>query len=76
VSKLIEVENKTSGFYGLVNGAATLTDLAGTENYTTFAPSNDVLKAILDDRNGRFTKDEATRDKDRFFTRPYRSWQL
>jgi len=66
VSKLIEVENKTSGFYGLVNGAATLTDLAGTENYTTFAPSNDVLKAILDDRNGRFTKDEATRDKDQF----------
>ncbi|MCV2231816.1 fasciclin domain-containing protein [Acholeplasma manati] len=66
VSKLIEVENKTSAFYGLVTGASTLTDLAGTENYTTFAPSNDELKAILDNKNGRFTKDEATRDKEEF----------
>lgn len=52
VSKLVEVETETSGFYGIVSESTVLDDLNGEDLYTTFAPTNTVVKNTIDkDRN-------------------------
>ena len=64
VSKAIEFETKTSAFFGLVNGANSISTLTTEDSHTVFAPTNTVIENILNSKNGQFTKDEASRDKD------------
>lgn len=56
VPKLIEYETETSGFQGIIKDAATLTELNGENAYTTFAPTNTVIKEALDQDRNAFTK--------------------
>lgn len=64
VAKALEFETKTSAFFGLVKGANSLSTLTTEDNHTVFAPTNTIIDNILNNKNGLFTKDEASRDKD------------
>jgi uncharacterized surface protein with fasciclin (FAS1) repeats len=58
VSKLVEYETETSGFQGIISGAATLTELNGDNAYTIFAPTNSIIEnKIKQDRDAFKTRE-------------------